>query len=219
MQRIQHVIWDWNGTLLDDLHACVTTINRMLGRRSLPLLDSTRYREVFGFPVQDCYRVLGFDLESEDWDDISREFHAIYEETSSSSGLRDGVIDVLDQIRQRGSGMSVLSACERNLLARMLHSRGVAHAFHRVYGLSNLYAASKVDLGRELLRELDIPPSGVVLVGDTTHDFDVSVAIGCRCVLMAGGHQPEWKLKQCGCPVVSGPHHLLEALPPWNGLT
>jgi len=84
----QHVIWDWNGTLLDDLNACVETINRMLSKRSLPILNAARYQEVFGFPVKNCYHTLGFDLEHEDWDDVSLEFHAIYAETSVSSELR-----------------------------------------------------------------------------------------------------------------------------------
>lgn len=209
----QHVIWDWNGTLLDDLHACVETINRMLVRRSLPILDASRYQEIFGFPVKDCYLTLGFNLEREDWDEISREFHAIYAETSASSGLRAGIRDVLDQLRHRGHPMSVLSASEHNLLRRMIHSRGVAHVFHHVYGLTNLYAASKIELGRELLRELGLPPSNVILIGDTTHDYEVSAAIGCKCILITGGHQSERKLKQCGCPVVSEPRHLLDWLP------
>ena len=34
----QHVIWDWNGTLLDDVGHAVATMNTLLAPRGLPPL-------------------------------------------------------------------------------------------------------------------------------------------------------------------------------------
>ena len=48
----RHVIWDWNGTLVDDVAATLAAVNRMLSARGMPALDIVRYREVFDFPVR-----------------------------------------------------------------------------------------------------------------------------------------------------------------------
>ena len=92
----------------------------------------------------------------------------------------------------------------------MMTERGILHFFGRIYGLSNLYAHSKVDLGHTLLAESGIPTAGTLLVGDTTHDFEVASALGVTCLLMTGGHQSEAKLATCGCPITHSLAGVLE---------
>jgi len=203
-EGVEHIVWDWNGTLLDDVDACVDAINRMLDRRGLPRVAPESYRDIFDFPVRNYYLKLGFDLEREDWDRMAREFHADYHETSLDAGLRPGATELLERLMDRGMPMSVLSASEIAILRRMMQSRDVERFFDRVFGLSDLYAASKVDLGRRLMAEVHAPASGVLLVGDTVHDFEVAQELGCRCVLVTGGHQSEKRLRACGCDVVKG---------------
>lgn len=210
---VSHIAWDWNGTLLDDTGACVETINRMLRRRDLPVLDETKYREIFGFPVRNCYLVLGFDLEREDWDAVAREFHDHYAEVSIDVGLRPGAEPVLRGLRENGTPMSILSACETRLLESMLGRCGVHRLFDRVYGLSDRYAHSKLDLARRLLADLRLPPEAILMIGDTTHDYEVAAELGFQCVLVAGGHQSEERLRRCGCRVLSGPDRLGDWFP------
>lgn len=201
MDTIRHIVWDWNGTLLDDTNACVETINSMLQRRSLPLLDAVRYREIFGFPVRDCYVVLGFDLQREDWDAVAREFHNNYAEFSRSSGLRPGTEDMLERFRRHNIPMSILSASPKPLLDAELIRFQMRSAFVHVYGLGDIYASSKIELGRLLLGDIRIRPGSVLLVGDTTHDYEVARNLGWQCVLVGGGHQSEEKLRRCDCQV------------------
>lgn len=198
---IRHIVWDWNGTLLDDAGACVAAINRMLAARSEPAVTLERYGEIFGFPVKDYYRRAGFDLDMEDWDALAREYHDHYAETSREAPLRDGAVETLSELRGRGVGFSVLSAAERSRLVAGLASRGIGHFFEAVYGLDDLYAESKHMLGRRLLDELGLTPATTLVVGDTIHDFEVAEALGCPCVLITAGHQAEHRLRRCGCPV------------------
>jgi phosphoglycolate phosphatase len=202
-EALRHIIWDWNGTLLDDVEACVAAINRMLRARPLPEVDLNRYRDLFGFPVQDYYRNLGFDFAQEDWDSMAQEFHDHYEELSRSSPLYPGAVEALDQLRSDRISMSILSASKTSILDRMVAERGILHYFEGLRGLSNLHAASKVDLGRKLMADLSHTPSEVILVGDTVHDYDVARELGCPCVLIAGGHQSEHRLRRCSCTVLT----------------
>jgi phosphoglycolate phosphatase len=63
--QISGIIWDWNGTLLDDTELSVQTMNQMLQKRNLQQLTHASYKEVFSFPVKDYYRKIGFNFTSE----------------------------------------------------------------------------------------------------------------------------------------------------------
>lgn len=202
MVQVRHVVWDWNGTLLDDVAACVAAINGMLGRRNLEQIGRDRYRDTFSFPVQDYYRKLGFNLEEEDWDLMAREFHIDYDDAARTARLRPDAIETLDHIKSLGTPMSVLSASETSILTRMLERTKIESYFKNVHGLSDLYAESKLELGRAMMKDLAIDPASVLLVGDTIHDYEVACELACRCMLVAGGHQSETRLRTCDCVLV-----------------
>ncbi len=215
---VRHVIWDWNGTLLDDVQACVDAINVLLERRQLPTVSRDQYRNIFDFPVRDYYLKLGFNLDMEDWHGLATEYHEVYAIASADSALRPGTLETLDRFRSAGLSLSVLSACELTLLRRMMDERGILPYFDHVYGLSDLYAHSKLSLGHAMLNDTALPRDQTLLVGDTTHDAEVAVALGIPCLLMTGGHQSAAKLNHCRCPLVPDMHavyrHLTETLLP-----
>jgi phosphoglycolate phosphatase len=204
LDGIRHVVWDWNGTLLDDVDAALLSINTMLEGRGMPVLGRDRYREIFGFPVIDCYRTLGFEFDTdEEWDAIANEFHRHYNINVDKAGLVRGALETLEAITARGIGMSVLSASESNRLNELLAHYRIDSCFMHVVGHDNLYGSSKINLGRELMRLLDLPPEAVLLVGDTVHDCEVARDAGWRCALYLNGHQDEARLSACGCAVIS----------------
>jgi beta-phosphoglucomutase-like phosphatase (HAD superfamily) len=41
---VDHVIWDWNGTLYDDSHVVVAAVNDVLAHHGLPSIDADYYR-------------------------------------------------------------------------------------------------------------------------------------------------------------------------------
>lgn len=57
------VLWDWNGTLLDDAALCCELLNTMLARHGYaPVGSMEAYRQVFCFPIETYYRRAGFDF-------------------------------------------------------------------------------------------------------------------------------------------------------------
>ena len=208
--RFQHIIWDWNGTLLDDTQAGVNAVNAMLAARGLPTIDVTRYRDIFGFPVRNFYSAVGFRLESEDWDAMAREFHDRFL-ADATLRLHARAAEALAYFQQAGTGQSVLSASEQSILDAMLSDYGVSHFFSSVCGVDNLYGHSKLELGRALLSRLDLPPETVLMIGDSLHDHEVAVALGVHCLLVAQGHQSYARLARSGAPVLPS----LAELPAW----
>ncbi len=198
----KHIIWDWNGTLLDDVQACVDAINVLLKARALPFLSLGQYLDVFDFPVRHYYLKLGFDLSQEKWAEVAADYHRAYATASAPSTLRKGAPAALAAIRAAGLGMSILSACELTILRRMIAERQILSEFEHIYGLDDLYASSKIDLGHALFHNTGLSKKGTLLIGDTTHDFEVAQALGIPCLLMSGGHQSISKLTALGCPIV-----------------
>ena len=59
MEKPKHIIWDWNGTLQNDVLAAVAGINFLLEQRGMPLVDIQKHRELFSFPARNYYIALG----------------------------------------------------------------------------------------------------------------------------------------------------------------
>lgn len=196
------ILWDWNGTLLDDVALCVDALNRLLERHDYPQrYDHARYQEIFGFPIEDYYRRAGFDFTVHPFPQLAESYMADYIPASVTCPLAGGAVAALEAFRAAGLRQVVLSASPIPTLTRQVTERGVAPYFDRLLGLGDIYAKSKVELGLGYLRESGFAPADAVMLGDTTHDFEVAQALGVRCVLQAGGHQNREILAATGQPV------------------
>ena len=203
----KHLIWDWNGTLLDDVAAAVGALNRMLAKRGAQPITVDHYRRRFGFPVRPFYAELGVDLAKWDWDDICVDFHNFI--VAESQGLRAETRPALELAARLGFRQSVLSALRQDLLERALAANGIDAFFDHVFGVDNLDGASKLQRGRELMAALGPEAGRPVLIGDTLHDAEVASALGARCILLSCGHQTPDRLAAAGCPLASS---LVEAV-------
>ncbi len=195
-----HVLWDWNGTLLDDTRACLEVINRLLAERALPAIDLRTYRRHFGFPVRRFYFFLGLHPAPGEWQELARRFHELYlqQPMRASPAGREAVA----RLASRGLPQSVLSACEQNLLETMIARYGFKDRFVAVQGTDNLDGRSKIDGARRLVDRLGLAPRDLLLIGDTQHDAEVAAALGCECLLVAEGHQSHERLAATGCRVI-----------------
>ena len=59
MQNKKTILWDWNGTLLDDTRICIDAINILLKERGKNEINESIYRNIFTFPVRDYYARAG----------------------------------------------------------------------------------------------------------------------------------------------------------------
>ena len=201
VRKYDSVIWDFNGTLVDDLDLVVKTVNVQLAKRDLPALTAAEYRDVFGFPVEDYYRRLGVDFRQETMAELSADFFADYGPALKGCSLHPGVQRALLTFRQQGVRQFVLSAMEEGMLHDMIRHLGVHGFFEAVYGLGHQEADSKISRARELLADHSINPHTTLLIGDTLHDAEVARAVCVTPVLVSQGHQSVAQLKAAGCAV------------------
>lgn len=202
IDQITGIIWDWNGTLLNDMQLCVRTMNEMLEKRHLPLLSMDGYKEVFSFPVKDYYEKIGFDFSREPFEIPAMEFITRYNDQMSGCSLHLDSLNVLSYFDSLGIRQFMLSAMRQEELEANLKLHGVRRYFEHVSGLDDHYAFSKVENGRRMINLLKMSPEELVLIGDTIHDFEVARELGCRCLLIANGHQSHEVLESTGTTVL-----------------
>ncbi len=197
------VIWDWNGTLLNDIELCISSINSLLRERNLSQINSKTYKEVFSFPVQEYYKALGFDFEKEDFSIPAHQYINLYYAGFDSCSLQKYSVKVLTRFREMGIRQFVLSAMEHQMLVKTLELKGISHFFEGVAGLRDHFAVSKIDAGKQLIDDFGIDREKTWMIGDTTHDFEVAQQLGIKCILIADGHQTQERLMQTGEIVIS----------------
>ncbi len=195
-----HVVWDFNGTLLDDVSIGIRSVNRMLSRRSLPTIESTEaYHAVFGFPIEEYYRRVGFDFSKESYHDLAHEWVHEYKLLEGEATVRIDALSLVDAIAAFGLPQSVLSATESAMLARQLADLSILSRFEGVCGNDNIYAASKAEMVRSWAEKRR--PGRVLMIGDTPHDAGVGVCAGFSLALVEGGHADRATLEKTGHPV------------------
>lgn len=209
---IDAIIWDWNGTLLNDLSVCIDSINILLKDRDLPTIEINHYREVFGFPVKDYYSRIGFDFEKEPFDIPANQFIAEFSKRLPFCSLFDGAEDALEKMRSLNKRQFILSATEQEKLVKSVVGYGVDPYFEEIVGLSDDFAVSKVMLGERLFSRANLSSNRVCLIGDTLHDYEVAKKLNCRCILLSSGHQSAHRLNETGVEVFPSVKYLCSLL-------
>lgn len=209
--RYDSVVWDFNGTIFDDVGACFEAANRLMERHGLKPLESLfQYRNLFGFPIRDYYIRMGFDFNKTPYEDLAIEWVKLYNEYSAESKVFTEAVRVAEHLQERGFYQCLLSATEYRMLSRQLDSLGISRLFQNILGSDNIHAYGKEQIACRW-RE-NHPDRRVVLIGDTEHDFEVARSIGADCILFSRGHRNEEDLKKTGAVLVSSDYGEIESL-------
>ncbi|MBY0316094.1 MAG: HAD hydrolase-like protein [Bdellovibrionales bacterium] len=191
----ENIIWDWNGTLLNDVEYAVGKINSLLAPRQLPTLDVQSYRERFCFPIRKYYDTLGFNFESETFEQVAFEFVDSFMRDYKSCELFPESRHWLEHVKSSGRSQSILSATDQDSLNQMMEHYGLLPLLDHIYGIGDKFAATKVHRGKELMEKTNMEPRKTLLIGDTDHDLEVGQAMGVDVLLVTHGHQCVKKLQ------------------------
>lgn len=195
------IVWDFNGTVIDDVEAGIRSVNKMLSERGLKTIrDAEHYRSIFRFPIIEYYRSLGFDFEAEPYEVLAPIWVDEYLKNSKSSPLREGFLESLQSFGSLGLRQHILSATELGMLRSQLDSFEILEDFDEIYGLDNIHAHSKTELAKDFSRKH--PESSVLFIGDTEHDYTTALIMNADCALVCGGHQSRETLEKCEGAVI-----------------
>lgn len=210
--KYSHIIWDWNGTLLNDAWLCVEVMNDMLKSRNLPLITLEKYRSIFCFPVMDYYLKLGFDFDHESFKVVGMEFMDRYNQRQKECSLHADVKQILSLVRIKGYRQSILSAREETELRQEIGHLKITEFFESIGGLDDHYAHGKTDVGIRLLKEIGSPAEDLLFIGDTLHDAEVANDLGVECILVPNGHHSAERIVQSGNRMICSLKELAEVI-------
>lgn len=193
IKKYKHIIWDWNGTIFNDVELSVDLINSLLRQYQLKTVSLSEYRNIFTIPVREYYEKIGFDFSRDSFEVIGKLWMDEYERRKFECDLYEGIRDVFEKINSLNIRQSILSAYSQHTLDEMVRHYNLQKYFDNVAGLDNIYAASKLHLGVDLIKRVGCKPEEVLLIGDTLHDLEVATAIGANCALLTCGHQSKEK--------------------------
>lgn len=201
--KYKYIIWDWNGTILDDLQINFEVENTLLSRRGRMLIkDLEEYQEKFQFPIIKFYESLDFDLENEKFEDIAREYVLEFDERFYELEIFPDAESVIREFKYKGIEQIILSQTEQRWLEKQVRVHDIDYLFTELLGARDIYVKGKVGIALAWLTQNDIDPAQVLMIGDTLHDFEVAENIGCDCILIARGHQSKERLLETGAPVL-----------------
>ncbi len=203
-----HLVWDWNGTLLDDLSLVVSSTNSAFAAVGARSVDADEHRSRFRRPVAEFYaEMLGRAVDDEEFGRLDRIFHDAYRVGLTSTTLAR---DAMAAIQLWPGTQSLLSMWFHSELVPALETYGLTGAFTRVDGL-------RTEVGGDLkaghlashLAGLGIAGDQVVLIGDSLDDAAAAGSVGGSAVLYTGGFTHPERLRASGLPVADT---LLEAV-------
>lgn len=209
--RPKLLVWDWNGTLLNDMELTYEIENTMLRERGMTQIPSRDfYLSNFGFPIIDYYVKLGYDFSKYPYDELAEEFHRLYSNSYRRCTLREHTIETLAVIKSMKIPQTILSASNQKRLIEQTDYYAVSTYFEELLGLSDDYAHSKIQRAKSFISLRQIKSKDVLFIGDTDHDYEVAREIGGDCVLLTGGHQGRDVLEKCSVPVFDTLDEVLE---------
>jgi phosphoglycolate phosphatase-like HAD superfamily hydrolase len=205
---VKHLVWDWNGTLLDDLKRVVDATNVCLATVGGPVITAEDHRRDFRRPILDYYaHVLARPVDEVEFQLLDDAFHDAYRDRIDEVRLAP---DALEAMGKWPGTQSLLSMFFHDELLVEVERHGLSARLVRVDGLPGTVGGHrKATFLERHLKALELDPADVVLIGDSVDDGDAARAVGAAAVLYAGGFTDAALLEATGLPVA---YSLLEAV-------
>lgn len=199
--RYDMIIWDFNGTLLDDVQAALCSVNDILRIRDREEISLETYREYTDTPIIKFYEHL-FDMNTTSFDQLSHEFHEGYRRHEHLTSLSCGALELIDKSAYLGVRHVICTASEESKVKEQLEALSISDRFEHVIAASDRTAGSKIEGAVEFMKKTGAAPERTLFIGDCVHDYQTACAIGAQCALLSSGHQSKSALLTCKAIII-----------------
>lgn len=186
--RYKHIFWDFNGTIIDDVHNALACVNDMLLRKDMKPITLKEYYDYVETPIVNFYyRILP--PQEVVFSEISKSYHEDYARHLEETTLADGAKELLEFFKEKGVHQYIITSNFIDETIDLTKKFGVHHLFDAILGADNTLAESKIERAKAFFDLKKINPNEAIFIGDTLHDLETANALGIDCVLVAYGHQ------------------------------
>ncbi|MEV6267230.1 HAD hydrolase-like protein [Kribbella sp. NPDC051936] len=211
---MRHVVWDWNGTLLNDNHAVLAAVNEVCAGFGRAELSWGEWQAAYARPMRLSYeQILRRTLDEAEWEQVDKLYHDRYDALLHTCELAARTHEVLRSCTASGRTQSLLSMWFHSRLTPTVEHYGLTTYFTRIDGLPGAVGGgSKADSLVRHLEAQQLDPADVVLIGDVVDDAEAAQAAGARCVLVTTGAMTPQALHSTGAPVAASITEALQLL-------
>jgi phosphoglycolate phosphatase-like HAD superfamily hydrolase len=211
MSSAMHIVWDWNGTLKDDVTDLTGALNAAMTVLGAPPLNTEAYRARHRLPIRDFYAdLLGRPLTDTEW--AAAEIAWARHMAQRTPTLRHGARQLLEAVGAQGHTQSLLSLATHSTLHDEVGALNLGGHFIRIDGRRTSAITGKAGALAEHLFALvpSVGPERVLVIGDTLDDAHAARTCGAQPVLVTGGLQTTEQLHQAGVPVAESLDHAVQ---------
>ncbi len=186
--RYKHIFWDFNGTIIDDVHNALSCVNDMLSRKGMKTITLKEYYDYVETPIVNFYyRILP--PEEVVFSEISKAYHEDYARHLEETTLAEGVKELLEELKAKGLHQYIITSNYIGETLDLTKKFGIHNLFEAILGADNTLAESKIERAKAFFESKGIERNEAIFIGDTLHDLETANALGIDCVLVAYGHQ------------------------------
>jgi len=191
------VVFDWDGTLMDSTHSIVAAIQAACRDLQLPVPASESASWVIGLSLESALRSAVPDLTDKDVPAFLERYRIHYLLRDPELKLFDGAGELLASLAGMGVFLAVATGKSRIGLDRALKATGLVNAFNDTRCADETFSKPHPAMLLELMDTLDVEPSRVVMIGDTSHDLQMAANAGVDAVAVTYGAHSVAELRGC----------------------
>lgn len=206
-------VFDWNGTLIDDVDANLAGCNACLTQFGKYPITLEQYRATMDFPVIHLYTRNGIDPDEylARFQEIGISFLDTYKEAAKTAPLRRGARDMLDWMLDQNMTLMVLSNFLQYELELQMTDRDVLQYFRHINGniaFNELEhtRTTKLERLKAVMDEFSYKPEETVIIGDSLEEPDIARQLGLTAVSVTWGCVSKERLEK------GGTDHLIDEL-------
>ena len=211
MLKYKYIIWDWNGTLLNDIGASLASVNDMLAQRGREPINKDYYKECISVPIIGFYEKV-FDMKNEEYSLIIKQYNEGYLYHLKDVGLTNGAVEALEFFKNNGAKQVIVSSSNNEQVCMNVKKYGIFDYFDAILGSTDYFAGSKIERAKGYLLQKNALKGEILVIGDLAHDAEMADTLGADCILLTSGHEHPQRLRNAEKPLADNLFSVVEML-------
>jgi phosphoglycolate phosphatase len=181
----RNLIFDWSGTLVDDLGPVIEATNFVLSKYGIDPMDREEFRRRFKLPYREFYHELLPDVALEE---LEEHFRPAFDGSEAKVFVLPHAREKLDWCKQLGIRTFVLTSMDALAFTRQLEEFGLKGHFEATYA----GVLDKRNLIHRILETHGLSPEETAFIGDMIHDVETARHAGIASIaVLTGYNHPE----------------------------
>lgn len=193
MQNFKAIFFDFDGTIADTVNGILATMTATFKELNLPVPPQDAMKSTIGMLLGDALQQLG-NLDDSQRVLAVKTYQRLFREVElPNTRIFPGVSQTLQTLKSRGVKMAIVTSRGIESLRLILTQNNILEYFDELVTRDNGFKPKPApDMVNYLLQKMNLAPSDVLVVGDTTFDIDMGTAAGCKtCAVTYGNHSAE----------------------------